>query len=51
MGVILVIVFGVFVGLGNSIIDKIIVWLVDLFIGMFYLIFMIFIFFVVGKGV
>ncbi|VHG99407.1 oligopeptide ABC transporter permease [Streptococcus pyogenes] len=37
-------------GLGNSLIDKIIAWLVDLFIGMPHLIFMILISFVVGKG-
>lgn len=39
MGVILATVFGVLAGLGNSIIDKIIAWLVDLFIGMPHLIF------------
>lgn len=50
MGVILATVFGVLAGLGNSIIDKIIAWLVDLFIGMPHLIFMILISFVVGKG-
>lgn len=50
MGVFLATVFGVLAGLGNSLIDKIIAWLVDLFIGMPHLIFMILISFVVGKG-
>ncbi|PZO94925.1 MAG: ABC transporter permease [Streptococcus pyogenes] len=50
MGVVLATVFGVLAGLGNTIIDKLIAWLIDLFIGMPHLIFMILISFVVGKG-
>ncbi|CAN2924603.1 Dipeptide transport system permease protein DppC (TC 3.A.1.5.2) [Streptococcus dysgalactiae subsp. dysgalactiae] len=50
IGVFIATFFGILAGLGNNIVDKIIAWLIDLFIGMPHLIFMILISFVVGKG-
>lgn len=50
MGVFLATVFGILAGLGSNLVDKGIAWLIDLFIGMPHLIFMILISFVVGKG-
>lgn len=50
LGVLIAVVLGVMAALGNKRIDSIIFWLIDMFIGMPHLVFMILISFAVGKG-
>lgn len=50
LGVLIALILGIISATGNKILDKSIMWLVDMFIGMPHLIFMILISFAVGKG-
>lgn len=50
LGVGIAIILGITAGVGNKYIDTFIMWLVDMFIGMPHIVFMILISFAVGKG-
>lgn len=50
IGVTIAVLFGILAAVGNKKVDKMIMWIVDLFIGMPHMIFMILISFAVGKG-
>lgn len=50
IGVLIALTLGISAAIGNKIVDKPILWTVDMFIGMPHLIFMILISFVAGKG-
>lgn len=50
MGVFIAVLFGIFAAIGNKKTDRMIMWIVDMFIGMPHIIFMILISFAVGKG-
>lgn len=50
IGVAIAVLFGILAALGNRTLDQSIMWVVDLFIGMPHMIFMILISFAVGKG-
>lgn len=50
IGVLIAIAMGISAAIGNKLVDKLILWTVDMFIGMPHLIFMVLISFVSGKG-
>ena len=50
IGVMIALTLGISAAIGNKTVDKIVLWTVDMFIGMPHLVFMILISFVAGKG-